>query len=178
MKFTNNQELVSQTYTLNKGERVMGLSVISGASLALIAFIIPFWWPVVFIMAPALWIAYGILISNVEAPALMTYYRDCIASKDSQLMHYKEKYPSLYENERKNFLDNKQLYMNRFKIAKAMLTGKPETFVFATTKTDEFGGCIQSGVEIKGFTMKIQEKKVQSDIQMWSDAYDNAIRLK
>lgn len=171
------QELIVKKYSLDKANRVAGIATVSALTLATIALSVAAWWPVVFLLAPAFFVSYAILVSGIEQNAKATYYRDIVAVRDSEVKRHLERYTSLYEHSRDIFF-SKTASFNRSTLAKAVLTGKPATFVFDTKVTDKFGGCIKSGVEVRGFTMKIQEKNHPSDVQMWSEAFENASLLK
>jgi hypothetical protein len=171
------QELIVKNYNLDKKNRVAGVVTVSALTIVIVSMIATMWWPIVFLFAPALWASFGILVGGIESQAKCTYFRDIAAERNSDIKRHKEQYPSLYEGDRENWL-NKTGPFRQLDVAKAMLTGKPLTYAFKSKETDEFGGSIQGGVEIKGFTMTVQEKRINSDIQMWKEAYENAKNLK
>lgn len=171
------QELIVKKYSLEKGSRIAGVAIVTAITLASIACFVAAWWPIVFLLAPALLISNGILVSGIESNAKATYYRDIVGGRKAEVMRDYKLYPSLYENGKNNFMEKLPAFRSSL-ILKAVLTGQPVSFVLDTKKTDKFGGRIDSGIEINGFIMTIQEKNHPSDIQMWSEAYKNAALLK
>lgn len=169
-------ELMHKEYRLNKVDRIAGIGLMGAGTAAALFFAVTVALPIAIVAIPTLITAYFILIGGIEGTSKWQYFNDVVAEQDSEIRRYRN-YPSLYQDEYSKW-KNRQHGFNGIKIAKAMLTKTPATFVFNSKNTDEFGGRIDSVVEISGFQMSIKEKAYQSDIQMWASAWENATKLK
>lgn len=169
-------ELMHKEYRLNKIDRMVGVGLMGAGTIVALYFAVTVTLPIAIIAIPTLLGAYASLIGGIEGTSKWQYFNDVVVERDSEIRSYRE-YPSLFQDKYSKW-KNRQHDFNGIKIAKAMLTNKPATFVFSSKNTDEFGGRIDSVVEISGFRMFIKEKEYQSDLQMWASAWDNATKLK
>lgn len=172
------KELIVKNYGLEKKSRIAGVAVVSALSLGIIGMVVASWWPIVFLMAPALAASFSILTSGIASAAKGTFFRDVVVERDEEgrLKQERKLYQALYARSQENW-NNLAPSISRFDIAKAVVTRKPLTVVFSEKKTDAFGGKIQGQAVIEGFTLTVREKNCPSDIQMWGEAFDNAHRL-
>jgi hypothetical protein len=169
-------ELMHKEYRLNKIDRMVGVGLMGTITLASLFYAFTVAIPIAIVAVPTMIAAYAILIGGIESNSKWQYFNAVVSERDSEIKRYKG-YPSLYQDEYSKW-KSRQHGFNGLKIAQAMLTGTPATFVFDSRTTDEFGGQIDTVVEIAGFRLFVKEKEHQSDIQMWSSAWANAAKLK
>lgn len=169
-------ELMHKEYRLNKVDRMVGVGIMGAGTTAALFYAVTVALPIAIVAILTLIAAYAILIGGIESTAKWQYFNDVVAERDSEIRSYRN-YPSLYQSEYSKW-KSRQYDFKGLQIAKALLTGTPATFVFSSRTTDEFGGRIDSVAEISGFGFAIKEKDHQSDIQMWSSAWENAAKLK
>lgn len=163
-------------YNLDRTNRIVGLGVTGGTAVtAAVLLANPVGIAITLMLALA--VAFPILVKGVSNDAKWVYFRDFMTERDGEHRRDRANYPSLWERSYQNFKGNSP-DISTIAIAKAMITGKPLKVIFKSEATDAFGGRLQSGVEIKGFKMTLKEENCPSELQMWSDAYDNAVKLK
>lgn len=169
-------ELMHKEFSVNKIDRIAGVTLLGAGAVAALVGAVTIAFPIAIAAIPALIGAFLVLIGGIESSGKWQYFREVVTEREDKVRRYKD-YPSLYADEYSKW-KSRQHGFNGLKIAKAILTGTPATFVLDSRSTDNYGGRIDSVVEISGFRMFIKEKEHQSDIQMWSSAWANATKLR